>query len=140
MFTALSTPTIAAMLVPAEAYAFSRTCSKIQVSFEELGLRQKIRQPKVFCAVAYLTRGKEWSYDRAVKLYENSAQTPYKNKRRLVADFLSKVMDYRDLYKLGYEKSNVKAMRIALRLQRFSAIAIRQKSRRCAVRPATLRE
>lgn len=119
---AISVPNFATLLAPKDAYALHLTSKKAKVCFAEIGLRDKIRLPKVFCSAMYFRGSRSWTCETAVALYSTACATPYKTKGKLVRQFLAKVLSTQELYRFGKLTNNAKAMWLAV-LQRERQIS-----------------
>ena len=101
-----------------EVYALSRTSKEVQASFEEYGVYHKLAFARAFCAAAYWRKSRTWTYEDAVRVYEDVACTPYKTKTNIVRHLFYRTMDEEHLYVLGVLHTNLLAMRLAMRKAR----------------------
>ena len=116
-FAVVSLPNIASVLAPRDAYAVHLSSKQAQVCFAEIGRRDKVRLPRVYCSAAYTRNQRVWTCEEAIVLYNNVSCTPYKTKKNLVRHFLAKVLSVQELYRFGTLTNNAKAMWLAV-LQR----------------------
>ena len=113
---ALSTPNVAAMLTPADAWSLERTAHKISVQWNEIKIRLGCLRPKLL-GIAQSTRAR-WTENRALRLLQSAQDTPFPNARVLVQHLLRHLLTPDQLWWVGRAAHNLTAMRLATRLQR----------------------
>ena len=85
MFSALCLPSVAAMLDAKTAWRLGRTCSSVQVCWDEICVRTKCKMPKALGAG--LCAKRSWTVRGALALLEDPAATPFQTKANLLRYF-----------------------------------------------------
>ena len=116
MFSALCLPSVAAMLDAKTAWRLGRTCSSVQVCWDEICVRTKCKMPKALGAG--LCAKRSWTVRGALALLEDPAATPFQTKANLLRYFFRYALAPQQLYEVGHKAHHIATMRLAFRLSR----------------------